>query len=114
MAHAAMFMSNTGDKQAEMCLLGTKLQLKAMAELRIAIANGTVDYIGLLTTMLTLLFIEVWSRSNMTYPFKSILTVASFVKEPLKRGDTIFRPPGSFYRNTKLSSGAQAQKMHGM
>jgi hypothetical protein len=65
MALAAVFHSNTGGvggpsgDPAEMSRAGTELYLKAMAELRMCIDKGTVGYLGLLTTMLTFLLIEV-------------------------------------------------------
>ena len=59
MALAATFGGNTGGDSAENSRLGMELYQKAMAELRMSIDNGTVDYVGLLTTVLTFLFIEV-------------------------------------------------------
>lgn len=61
MAVAAILLDKEGGRQKEMSTLGTKLYSVAMAELRSSIEDGSVDYLGLLTTVLTFLFIEVRS-----------------------------------------------------
>lgn len=63
MAIAAMHLEREGQK--EMSVVGTKLYSIAMAELRSSIDDGSVDYLGLLTTVLTFLFIEVSARNRV-------------------------------------------------
>jgi hypothetical protein len=59
MALTAMWLSEAGGGREDMSKLGTKLYSTAMAELRSSIDDQSVDYLGLLTTILTFLFIEV-------------------------------------------------------
>ena len=59
MAHAAIVLANTGFQKAFMLESGVRYYVLAMEELRTAIDQGTADYVGMLTTILTLLFIEV-------------------------------------------------------
>lgn len=66
MAVAAILLDKQGGGQKEMSTLGTKLYSVAMAELRNSIDDGSVDYLGLLTTVLTFLFIEVGDKSTHT------------------------------------------------
>ena len=61
MALSATLLSNTDCHRQQMSALGVKLYTMAMAELRGRIQDGSVDYLGLLTTILTFLFIEVCS-----------------------------------------------------
>lgn len=62
MALTAIFRSNTRADATADSKSGTKYYLKAMAELRAGIDRDTLDYVGLLTTMLTFLLIEVSAR----------------------------------------------------
>ena len=59
MAQAALCLSNSGEDRTSMSRLGTKLYLSAMADFRNCIERASFDYLGVLTTMLTFLFIEV-------------------------------------------------------
>lgn len=59
MAHAAFCLGNTGFQQDNMVALGTKLYSLAMTELRAYLREESPDYVGLLTTMLTFVLLEV-------------------------------------------------------
>lgn len=59
MALTAMLLSEADGGREDLSILGTKLYSTAMAELRSSIDEQSVDYLGLLTTILTFLFIDV-------------------------------------------------------
>lgn len=59
MALTAMWLSEASGDREDLSAMGTKLYSTAMAELRSSIDDRSVDYLGLLTTILTFLFIEV-------------------------------------------------------
>jgi len=59
MALTAMSLGEANGGRQDLSMLGTKLYSTAMAELRTSIDEQSVDYLGLLTTILTFLFIDV-------------------------------------------------------
>ncbi|KAK5045295.1 hypothetical protein LTR84_009401 [Exophiala bonariae] len=67
MAIAAMHLEREGRKESSP--QSTRLYSLAMAELRNSIDDGSVDYLGLLTTVLTFLFIEMFRGTSNTWRY---------------------------------------------
>ncbi|KAI1627882.1 fungal-specific transcription factor domain-containing protein [Exophiala viscosa] len=67
LAHAAFFLGHTGYDKDTMFALGSKYYSSAMAELRAYLREGSTDYIGLLTTVLTFLLIELSRGSTQSW-----------------------------------------------
>ena len=63
LAHAAIFRANIGSDTENMLAEGGTYYVLAMEELRKNLEEDNVDYVGLLTTMMTFLFIEVSPNS---------------------------------------------------
>lgn len=61
LAHAAFCLGHKTSGQDTMSMLGTNLYSSAMLELRACIQEGSTDYLGLLTTILTFVLAEVFS-----------------------------------------------------
>lgn len=61
LAHAAFCLGHKMIGQDTMSMLGTNLYSSAMLELRTCIQEGSTDYLGLLTTILTFVLAEVFS-----------------------------------------------------
>lgn len=64
MAQSAFCLSNIGYEQEQMSALGTRLYSSAMAELRGCLEEGSFDCLSLLTTILTLVLLEVIHPPN--------------------------------------------------
>lgn len=71
MAHAAFCLGHQGFNQDAMSALGTRLYSSAMAELRACLREGSTDYVGLLTTILTFLLLEVELPARCLEPIES-------------------------------------------
>jgi hypothetical protein len=59
MAHSAVALANKGHDRNNMLVTSTKFYVLAIKELQEIIGRKAIDYVGLLTTILTLMFTEV-------------------------------------------------------
>lgn len=66
MAHAAISLANKGYDEARMIAASAKYYVLAVQELRLLIGGLSTDYVGSLTTILTLLITEVRSPRGLT------------------------------------------------
>lgn len=67
LAHAAVLRANIGVDKENMHAASGKYYILAMKELRKNIEENSVDYVGLLTTMMTFLFIELFRGTSKTW-----------------------------------------------
>lgn len=114
LAHAAFCLSHKMLDQERMLILGTNLHSSAMSELRACIQEGSTDYLGLLTTILTFVLAEVFSLSyclTNTEPFAN--RWHSWQGEVPKPGDVICRLRGSSFSFIKTPKHGQTRQMHG-